>query len=208
MKKHKKIFYVSGLISLLFISPLFWYFSKPTLEKMNLRVMDIGLPYKAKNGEKAPEYSQIPMEGWNYKAINIPINFNNETEMKFIGVINKLQNDKIEKSGIKFQFSNQNSYKDLVNLLNIFLKTKQEHYGIDMEKTQYSKLIEEIPEVDIVVTMGCNVNCPYLPSKHREDWGLDDSSGKTEKEFKEVISTIHNKVLDLRKRIIEKEIEI
>ena len=84
----------------------------------------------------------------------------------------------------------------------------KELYGIDMEKTQYSKLIEEIPEVDIVITMGCNVNCPYLPSKHREDWGLDDPSGKSEEEFKEVISTIHNKVLDLRKRIIENKISI
>lgn len=135
MKKQKKIFYVSGIISLIFIAPLFWFLAQPTLTEINFRVLDIGLPYKAKKGEKVPEYSQIPMEGWNYKLIKIPINFDKETEMKFIGVINKLQNDKIEKSGIKFQFSNQNSYSDLVKLLNIMLKTKQEYYGFDMEKT-------------------------------------------------------------------------
>ena len=44
-------------------------------------------------------------------------------------------------------------------------------YGIDMEKDQYSKLLAELPPVDIVVTMGCNVQCPTLPCSHREDWG-------------------------------------
>ena len=32
--------------------------------------------------------------------------------------------------------------------------------------------MSEIPPADIVITMGCNVNCPYLPCCHREDWGL------------------------------------
>ncbi|MEG2770677.1 MAG: arsenate reductase ArsC, partial [Oscillospiraceae bacterium] len=36
-------------------------------------------------------------------------------------------------------------------------------YGIDMEQTQHSKLLCELPPVDIVVTMGCNVACPVLP---------------------------------------------
>lgn len=47
-------------------------------------------------------------------------------------------------------------------------------YDVDMEKTQYSKLLDEIPSVDIVITMGCNMECPFLPCKHREDWGLED----------------------------------
>lgn len=42
-------------------------------------------------------------------------------------------------------------------------------YGIDMEKTQYSKLLSELPPVGVVITMGCNVNCPILPCKYRED---------------------------------------
>ena len=147
MRKHKKILYISGIISLLFIAPLFWYFSKPTLEKMNLRVMDIGLPYKVKKEERVPEYSQIPMEGWNYKPINIPVNFDKETEKKFIALVNKLQNDKIEKNGIKFQFSNQNSYGDFVKLLNIMLKTKQEFYGIDLDKTNSMYVLYMTPNL-------------------------------------------------------------
>ena len=51
-------------------------------------------------------------------------------------------------------------------------------YQIDMEKTQYSKRLSEIPQADIVITMGCNVNCPIIPCKYREDWGLNDPTGK------------------------------
>ena len=71
-------------------------------------------------------------------------------------------------------------------------------YGIDMEKTQYSKLLADIPPVDIVVTMGCNVTCPYLPCKHREDWGLEDPTGKSDDEFIRVIKLIEEKVLGMR----------
>lgn len=73
-------------------------------------------------------------------------------------------------------------------------------YNIDMEKTQYSKLLEDIPAVDIVVTMGCNVSCPFLPCSHREDWGLDDPTGKSDEEFIKVIKAIEEKVLDLKER--------
>lgn len=73
-------------------------------------------------------------------------------------------------------------------------------YGIDMEQTQYSKLLEDIPEVDIVVTMGCNVQCPYLPCSHREDWGLDDPTGKSDDKFLEVIREIEKKLMDLKER--------
>jgi arsenate reductase len=74
-------------------------------------------------------------------------------------------------------------------------------YGIDMEKTQRSKLLEDIPPVDIVVTMGCNVNCPFLPCSHREDWGLEDPSGKSDEEFIKTIKVIHEKILQLEERV-------
>lgn len=72
-----------------------------------------------------------------------------------------------------------------------------------MEKTQKSKILEDIPEVDIVITMGCNVQCPYLPCKHREDWGLEDPSGKSDEMFLETIRVIEEKIEDLKKRIPE-----
>ena len=79
---------------------------------------------------------------------------------------------------------------------------KQVH-GIDMEATQHSKLLSEIPAVDVVVTMGCNVQCPFLPCSHREDWGLEDPSGKPDEAFLKTIRLIEGKVLDLRRRLSE-----
>ena len=78
---------------------------------------------------------------------------------------------------------------------------KQVHH-IDMEaEGQHSKLLSDIPEVDVVVTMGCNVQCPFLPCQWREDWGLDDPTGKPEEAFLETIRRIEEKVLDLRDRL-------
>lgn len=74
-------------------------------------------------------------------------------------------------------------------------------YTIDMEKDQYSKLIQDIPPVDIVITMGCNVHCPYLPCQYREDWGLDDPSGKENQAFLETMKIIETKINDLANRI-------
>jgi len=80
-------------------------------------------------------------------------------------------------------------------------------YKVNMNETQRSKLISDIPPVDIVITMGCNVNCPNLPCKHREDWGLEDPSGKDDKEFIKTATSIEEKILDLKKRIQKKELE-
>ena len=71
-------------------------------------------------------------------------------------------------------------------------------YGIDMEQTQYSKLLTELPPIDIVITMGCNVNCPYLPCKYREDWGLDDPTGKEEIEYRKTMAAIEQKIIALK----------
>lgn len=81
------------------------------------------------------------------------------------------------------------------------VRLMRQKYGIDMEQTQYSKLIDELPPVDVVVTMGCNVQCPYLPCSHREDWGLDDPSGKEDAVFLETIRMIEEKILDLKERL-------
>jgi len=74
-------------------------------------------------------------------------------------------------------------------------------HGVDMEQTQYSKLLSELPAIDVVVTMGCNVQCPMLPCKHREDWGLDDPTGQPDEVFLETIRKIEEKILNLRDRI-------
>ena len=78
--------------------------------------------------------------------------------------------------------------------------------GVDMELGQRPKLISEIPTVDIVITMGCNVNCPTLPCSHREDWGLEDPTGQSNEAFRFTRDTIKQKVEDLVKRIRNNEL--
>ena len=82
------------------------------------------------------------------------------------------------------------------------VRLMKEMYSIDMEaEGQRSKLLSELPPVDGVVTMGCNVQCPALPCAWREDWGLADPSGKPDAEFYETIRRIEEKILCLREAL-------
>ena len=83
------------------------------------------------------------------------------------------------------------------------VRIMKEMHGVDMEETQYSKLIQDIPVPDMVVTMGCNVVCPHIPGAEVEDWGLDDPTGQTDDVFMETIKIIEDKVLDLKRRMEE-----
>lgn len=74
-------------------------------------------------------------------------------------------------------------------------------YGIDIEKNQYSKLLNDIPPVDVVITMGCNVQCPFLPCTYLEDWGLDDPTGKNDLEFVDTINLIEVKIKELAQKL-------
>lgn len=78
-------------------------------------------------------------------------------------------------------------------------------YNIDMNETQKSKLLSDIPKVDIVIKMGCNVVCPYVPGDYIEDWGLEDPTGKSDDEFIKTANMIEKKVKDLIKRIENNE---
>ena len=78
-------------------------------------------------------------------------------------------------------------------------------YGIDMEANgQYSKLISEIPDADIAISMGCNVGCPYIGRGFDDNWGLDDPTGKSDDDFKSVIKSIERNILELRKILSER----
>ncbi len=81
------------------------------------------------------------------------------------------------------------------------VRLMQQIHKIDMEATQYSKLLSDIPPVDVVITMGCNVQCPFLPCSHREDWGLEDPTGTSDAAFLKTIQLIEEKILDLKQRL-------
>ena len=80
------------------------------------------------------------------------------------------------------------------------VRLMKEIYGIDMEANgQRSKLISEIPEVDMAISMGCNVGCPFIGRAFDDNWGLEDPTGKSDEEFKLVIGQIEKKILELKK---------
>lgn len=72
-------------------------------------------------------------------------------------------------------------------------------YGIDMEKSQHSKLITDIPDPDFAISMGCNVSCPFIGRAFDDNWQLEDPTGKSDEEFKEIIQKIEQRILQLRK---------
>ena len=74
-------------------------------------------------------------------------------------------------------------------------------YGIDMEQTQYSKLISDIPEPDIAISMGCNVGCPFIGRPFDDNWELEDPTGKSDEEFKKVIDEIRVRIVELKQRL-------
>ena len=79
-------------------------------------------------------------------------------------------------------------------------------YSIDMEaQGQHSKLLSDIPPVDVVITMGCNVQCPLLPCRRREDWGLEDPTGKPEEAFRQTIARIEEKVRRLKADLLSEQ---
>lgn len=82
------------------------------------------------------------------------------------------------------------------------VRLMKEIYGIDMEAGQRSKLLDEIPDVDIVITMGCNVQCPNIPCTERYDWGLEDPSGKGDEAFRDTIRRIEENIIGLRSGIL------
>lgn len=136
----------------------------------------------------------------------------NEVKVAFVCVHNSCRSQMAEALGKKLAADVFESYsagtetkphinKDAVRII-------KQLYDIEMEKTQFSKLISDIPTPDIVITMGCNVNCPYLPCKYREDWGLEDPTGKSDYEYIETARTIENKVINLKARIENGEIHI
>ena len=70
-------------------------------------------------------------------------------------------------------------------------------YGIDMEKTQYSKTIDKIPTPDMVISMGCDVGCPYIGRAFDDNWNLPDPTGKSDEVFFSVIKRIEENIKGL-----------
>lgn len=67
-------------------------------------------------------------------------------------------------------------------------------YSIDMEQTQYSKTIDQIPAPDIAISMGCDVGCPYIGRAFDDNWGIPDPTGQNDDVFIDVIKQIEHNI--------------
>ena len=99
-------------------------------------------------------------------------------------------------------FESYSAGTELKNNINLdAVRLMKEIYGIDMEKTQHPKLISDIPDVDIAISMGCNVGCPYIGRSFDDNWLLDDPSGKEDEEIIKVIRQIEIKIKELKEML-------
>ena len=128
-------------------------------------------------------------------------------KVAFVCVHNSCRSQIAEALGKKYQsdicecYSAGTETKPQINQDAVRLMKKA--HGIDMEESQYSKLFEDIPETDIVVAMGCNIVCPYVPDKLNLNWGLEDPTGQSDEKFLETMDAIERNILELRKTVLE-----
>lgn len=107
---------------------------------------------------------------------------------------------KLYASDVFESYSAGTELKDRINPDAVRLIRK--NYGIDMEQNQYNKTYDKIPTPDIVISMGCDVGCPYIGRKFDENWGLPDPTGKSDEEFEAIIKQIEEKILNLKCRLL------
>jgi len=70
--------------------------------------------------------------------------------------------------------------------------------GFELANRVPRKLTTELAEqADVVVTMGCGDECPYIPGKHYLDWDLEDPKGKPIDEVRETRNDIARRVEEL-----------
>ena len=133
-------------------------------------------------------------------------------KVAFICVHNSCRSQIAEALGKKYAWDVFESYsagtqiKDQIN--QDAVRLMKDIYNIDMEKTQYSKLISDLPDIDISITMGCDVVCPIVENQYTEDWNLEDPTGQDDEFFKKIISEIEKNIKDLSLRIKKNEINL
>lgn len=126
-------------------------------------------------------------------------------KVAFVCVHNSCRSQMAEALGKKLagdvfeSYSGGTEVKDRINPDAVRMM-KQLH-GIDMEETQYSKLVSQLPQPDVVIYMGCNVSCPAFTAPYTENWGLEDPTGQSDEVFEKTIQTIYNKILALKEKL-------
>lgn len=73
--------------------------------------------------------------------------------------------------------------------------------GIDLRDATPQKLTPELAQqAEILITMGCGDDCPYLPGLRRDDWPLPDPKGQGIDSVRRTREEIRARVLELLER--------
>jgi arsenate reductase (thioredoxin) len=74
--------------------------------------------------------------------------------------------------------------------------------GIDVADRKPRALTRELAErADVVVTMGCGDECPYIPGKRYVDWDLPDPKGRPADEVRATRDDIARRVGELVRQL-------
>ena len=70
--------------------------------------------------------------------------------------------------------------------------------GIDLSSAKPQKLTDELArDAQMLITMGCGEDCPYVPGLRRDDWPLPDPKGRPMDEVRKVRDEIRSRVESL-----------
>jgi arsenate reductase len=70
--------------------------------------------------------------------------------------------------------------------------------GIDLSGAMPRKLTTELASgADLLITMGCGDECPYVPGLQRDDWPLDDPKGRSLDDVRRIRDEIRRRVIEL-----------
>ena len=70
--------------------------------------------------------------------------------------------------------------------------------GIDLSAAVPQRLTTELAsDADMLITMGCGDECPYVPGVTRNDWPLDDPKGRSLDDVRRIRDEIRRRVVEL-----------
>ena len=68
--------------------------------------------------------------------------------------------------------------------------------GIDLSAAQPQKLTQELAQnANLLITMGCGDECPFVPGLKRDDWPLPDPKGKGIEQVRQIRDEIEKRVI-------------
>lgn len=149
----KKIYYFPGLISALLIPVLFWYYGNQRVHPP-YTVMDLGIPAKTKPNQTFDNTFE-PYRNWNYKKIIVPPNTALKNQKFYVSELKKMQARNEKKSGIEFVINDKNNYQDFIALIDAMILSKQDMYGVDIEKTGHFFALHEYKDSDEKIRPVC-----------------------------------------------------